>query len=166
MSIEIWQDLLALVRDYDASKGQTSVFTDDIAFINHIIKDGYSLSYNAPSSEKDMAKIVLGYLNEKARTKYLAVNQAGKLSAGGRLVISRILEGFSIEDLKMVIDRKCAQWLNTPEEKWLRPETLFNRTKFESYYGAKQSNAPSGGIGQLAGSVEAAKRRLLGPRQD
>ena len=42
-------------------------------------------------------------------------------------------EGFSVEELKAVIDVKKPQWINDPErKKWLRPETLF-RERFEGY---------------------------------
>ena len=35
--------------------------------------------------------------------------------------------------MKKVVDIKCNQWLGTDAAKYLRPETLFNATKFESY---------------------------------
>ena len=50
---------------------------------------------------------------------------------------ARLSEGFTIEDFKTVIDKKCAEWLGTDYEQYLRPQTLFG-TKFESYL-----NAPS-----------------------
>ena len=44
-------------------------------------------------------------------------------------------EGFTVEDFKTVIDKKCADWLTTDFEQYLRPSTLFG-TKFESYLNA------------------------------
>lgn len=77
--------------------------------------------------EKNIVAPVVAYLNEKAGTKYKATS--GKTKT---LINGRIREGFTLEDFKTVIDVKCAEWLNTPMEKYLRPETLFG-TKFEGY---------------------------------
>lgn len=44
----------------------------------------------------------------------------------------------TVEGVKKMIERQCLVWIGNPEmEKYLRPETLFNRTKFDSYYAAK-----------------------------
>ena len=48
------------------------------------------------------------------------------------LIKARFNEGFTLEDFKIVIDKKCVEWMNTDMQKYLRPETLFG-TKFESY---------------------------------
>ncbi|NCB45345.1 MAG: hypothetical protein EOM59_22360, partial [Clostridia bacterium] len=36
-----------------------------------------------------------------------------------------------------VIDKKCAQWKGTDMDKYLRPSTLFNASKFEGYLNEK-----------------------------
>lgn len=86
---------------------------------------------------------VISHLNEKAGTKYRASTAKTK-----SLIHARIAEGFTIEDFKTVIDKKCAEWIGTEWEKFLRPETLFG-TKFESYLNSKNRkdgyNAESGG---------------------
>lgn len=51
-------------------------------------------------------------------------------------------EGFNVDDFKAVIDKKCADWLKTDMEKYLRPETLFG-TKFEGYLNEKQGRNES-----------------------
>ena len=48
------------------------------------------------------------------------------------LIKARFNEGYTLEDFKIVIDKKCVEWMNTDMQKYLRPETLFG-TKFESY---------------------------------
>ena len=65
-------------------------------------------------------KEVVSYLNEKANKKY-------RHSATGtkKWIEARLNEDFSLEDLKHVVDVKCAEWLGTDNEKYLRPETLF-----------------------------------------
>lgn len=36
-----------------------------------------------------------------------------------------------------MIDRQCQRWMGTSQEEYLRPETLFGKQKFDSYYAAK-----------------------------
>lgn len=70
---------------------------------------------------------IIDYLNLKTNKhfKYTASN-IGKIRA-------RIKEGFTEEDFKQVIDKKCLEWLNDKKmNTYLRPETLFG-SKFESY---------------------------------
>lgn len=74
---------------------------------------------------------VVDYLNEKAGTKYRASSAKTK-----SLIHAREAEGFTLDDFKTVIDRKCTEWLETDWEKFLRPETLFG-TKFEGYLNGK-----------------------------
>ena len=50
-----------------------------------------------------------------------------------RLIEAR-LKDYTVEDCLKVIGIKCSQWKNNPEmNKYLRPETLFNATKFGGY---------------------------------
>ena len=72
---------------------------------------------------------VISYLNQKAGTKFKP-----KAKATMKFVTARIKDGYTIEDMKRVIDAKCEEWLGGEFQKYLRPETLFNATKFESYY--------------------------------
>lgn len=75
---------------------------------------------------------VISYLNEKAGTKYRA-----STSKTQSLIRARVAEDFTLDDFKIVIDKKCAEWLGDEKmEKYLRPETLFG-TKFENYLNAK-----------------------------
>lgn len=46
---------------------------------------------------------------------------------------SRINEGAKWEQFKAVIDHKVKEWKGTEMDKFLRPATLFNRTKFYNY---------------------------------
>lgn len=45
--------------------------------------------------------------------------------------------GVEVEGVKTMIDRQCALWLGTAQAEYLRPSTLFNATKFDGYYAAK-----------------------------
>jgi len=76
-------------------------------------------------------KQVVTYLNEITNSKYKfnsAITQ--------RHINARIAEGFTVEDCKTVIDKKCKEWMGTDMAKYIRPETLFG-TKFESYLNQK-----------------------------
>ena len=72
------------------------------------------------------AKRVLDYLNEKAGTGFKPVESNLKF------IVAR-LKDYSENDLKAVIDKKVKEWKGTKMQAYLRPETLFNATKFESY---------------------------------
>lgn len=79
---------------------------------------------------KEIEEVVI-HLNEKAGTKYKynSKNTTKHIQA-------RIREGYTLEDFKIVIDKKCSEWLNTDMEKYLCPETLFG-SKFEKYLNQK-----------------------------
>ena len=68
-------------------------------------------------------KEVLEYLNLKT----------GKNFRTAKGLLSRLDEGYTVEDCKKVIDIKVSQWLNDPKmKKFLRPDTLFSQ-KFDTY---------------------------------
>lgn len=81
--------------------------------------------------EKEIYISIVEHLNKKAGTSYKASTKKTQTS-----IHARLSEGFTLDDFKTVIDKKCAEWLGTEWEKFLRPETLFG-TKFESYLNAK-----------------------------
>ena len=74
-------------------------------------------------------------MNEKAGTRYKSTTAKTQ-----SLIKSRLSEGFSVDEFKIVIDKMCGAWLgNEKMERYLRPETLFG-TKFEGYLNAKLPN--------------------------
>lgn len=79
---------------------------------------------------KEIYNSVVAYLNEKAGTNFKAASKATQ-----QHINARIAEGFTLEDFKTVIDKKCLDWIGTEWEQYLRPATLFG-TKFESYLNA------------------------------
>ena len=70
---------------------------------------------------------VIDYLNEKAGTRYRK-NTVKTVSS----VAARI-EEYGVDVLKAIIDVKCLEWLGTKMQMYLRPDTLFNKTKCEIY---------------------------------
>ena len=85
---------------------------------------------NKNTSNKEIYSEVLGYLNEKAKTNYRISSKEAQ-----KHINARLSEGFTVEDFKTVIDKKCSEWIGTDYEQYLRPQTLFG-TKFESYLNA------------------------------
>ena len=83
-------------------------------------------------SEKSEAhlpfKEIVDYLNNSAGTNYRASSKKTR-----ELIKARINEGYTLEDFKVVIEKKTREWINDNKMKgYLRPETLFG-TKFEGY---------------------------------
>lgn len=80
---------------------------------------------------------ILTFLNEKAGRQYRPVK------ANLDLITARLKEGFTLEDCKGVVERKCAEWGANPEmAEFLRPETLFGARKFAGYSGQSGNSAP------------------------
>ena len=99
------------------------------------------------NSEKHDMKVIteiVDYLNEKAHKKYRSNNKTTM-----RHINARLKEGRTLSDFKQVIDNRCATWMGTDMEQYLRPETLFG-SKFENYLNAR---APKrrGSDGRLLG---------------
>ena len=78
--------------------------------------------------QKKAANEISSGLKEKTKKHYKA-----NTPKTVRLIRARLKEGFTVEDFKVVIEKKCDDWLgNEKMERYLRPETLFG-TKFEGY---------------------------------
>lgn len=92
----------------------------------------------AQPKEPDPTEEVVNHLNRRAGTQYKPTTANTR-----KLVKARLKEGFTVEDMKLVIDKKCADWLNNPEmAKFLRPDTLFGN-KFEGYLNARTAIRPN-----------------------
>lgn len=88
-------------------------------------------NYNNTNILNNIYSQVINYLNEKTertgKEKYSSTSPKTQT-----LIKARLKEKYELEDFKIVIDKKCKEWLGTDMEKYLRPETLFGN-KFESY---------------------------------
>ena len=88
---------------------------------------------------KEQCSEVVSYLNQKASTAY---RDKGKATT--QFISARLNEGFSVEQLKLVIDKKVLQWKDDEKmKKYLRPATLFNSEKFEAYLNEPAEKAVS-----------------------
>lgn len=72
-------------------------------------------------------RIPIAYLNQKTNSNYKFVD------SNINLVKARLRDGYNLDDFKVVVDKKCGEWGNSDMAKYLRPSTLFNASKFESY---------------------------------
>lgn len=105
---------------------------------------------NTKALNTDEIKYIVEYLNEKAGTKYKHTTAKTKTA-----IHARAAEGFTLDNFKTVIDKKCKEWIGTEYEKYLRPETLFG-TKFEGYLNAKQTERNDTN-GQITGNPDKPK---------
>lgn len=80
--------------------------------------------------------MVIDYLNEKAGTNY-------EHKASARDAIKPRLDEYGIKKCFLVIDKKCAEWKGGEQEKYLRPSTLFRKSKFEEYLNQNIIDGPS-----------------------
>ena len=79
---------------------------------------------------RKLAASVIEALNQRTGRSY------GLNGANADHVVARLKDGASVDLCLAVIDHKAREWSGDPEmAKYLRPETLFNRTKFATYSG-------------------------------
>jgi len=108
---------------------------------------------------KPLVKEVIDYLNLKAKTSYKSNS-----STTIQLVSGRTAEGFKKEDFFKVIDNKVAQWLGTEQQQYLRPITLFSKSKFESYLNQPTNGArkkPTSNVEATRNAISQAKSKLF-----
>lgn len=74
---------------------------------------------------------VLEYLNQVCGTRY-------RSDASKKVIKARLEDKFTVDDCKTVVDKKYRAWKDDPKMiKFLRPETLFAKSHFESYLNEK-----------------------------
>jgi len=79
------------------------------------------------------SRTVLHWLNEKSGRHYREVDTNLKF------ISARLMEpDVTLDGVKLMIERQCRRWKGTAQADYLRPETLFNKTKFDGYYAAKE----------------------------
>ena len=132
-SEELNETVKNIIAEYEEKNGVLR-YCNEIQNENENENDNDNeVSYHDTSNDtsNEIFGEIVSYLNEKAGTKYRATSAKTKTA-----IKARLAEGFALDDFKTVIDKKCAEWIGTEWEKFLRPETLFG-TKFEGYLNAK-----------------------------
>jgi uncharacterized phage protein (TIGR02220 family) len=103
--------------------------------------------------QRDIAIQIIEYLNTKAETTFSV-----KLGSNIELICARLKEGYTISDFKSVIDKKVKDWKGTDWAKFLRPNTLFAKTKIENYLNSNNNDKQSASkFTKFADSVAKAK---------
>jgi uncharacterized phage protein (TIGR02220 family) len=91
---------------------------------------------HGPAAMRTAARELLAYLNKKAEKHFQAI------PANVEPIIARLREGATYDQCRAIIGLKSAEWKSDATmRKFLRPETLFNRTKFASYQGELPATA-------------------------
>lgn len=148
--IEAWMEECAaqnLVRMYSVAetrfielldfrqqiRAKKSKYPDPVGYDEHapIEREAHAQQANDKNAHyRAEAATIIAFLNEKAERNF-DLN-----GANAAHVIARLKEGESVEDMRAVIAKKCREWKGDPKMcMYLRPETLFNRTKYASYKG-------------------------------
>ena len=105
------------------------------------------------NEHRDIAIQVIEYLNSHAETTF-----STKIGSNIELICARIKEGYNIQDFKCVIDKKVKDWKGTDWAKFLRPNTLFAKTKIENYLNSNNNDKqPASKFSKFADSVAKAK---------
>lgn len=85
----------------------------------------------------DDINVIVEYLNDKIGAHYKPNGKKIK-----ELIRARTNEGYTVEDFKIVIDKKFKSWGNDPKMSlYLRPSTLFG-TRFGEYLNEYQAESP------------------------
>ena len=91
------------------------------------------VSSSSTTKFREEAIEILQFLNAKTGQNFRAVHSQLKF------IQARLASGATMEQCKGIVIFKSRQWMGTDQAKFLRPETLFNATKFESYLGEKKA---------------------------
>ena len=79
---------------------------------------------------------IIEYLNVKTGSKFKATTKPYI-----QAIRSRLKEGYTVDDFKTVIDKKCREWKGTKLEKYLTPKTLFAPSHFDTYLNSNETAA-------------------------
>lgn len=92
-----------------------------------VIQTGTLFGMDAP---RNAPHEILEFLNAKTGHGYRPV------AVNIDQIKARLKEGATLQECKSIIAMKTREWKNDPVmSKFLRPATLFNRTKFWQYHG-------------------------------
>jgi uncharacterized phage protein (TIGR02220 family) len=143
--------LVDKLKKYCETEGRSQTWVANKALNDYLAKPTGIVSYkgetwtpnlspslvNKPSAKKpiavaadDTADKVIDYLNSQAGTRY-------KHTDTNRKLINVRLKEYTKREVFDVITKKANEWRGTEMERYLRPSTLFNATKFEEYLNQK-----------------------------
>lgn len=120
-TVSIGKDRLGKVR-----LGKDRIGKDSIDTLCHVSHDDVDKSHIE----------IIEYLNVKTGSKFKATTKPYI-----QAIRSRLKEGYTVNDFKTVIDKKCREWQGTKLEKYLTPKTLFAPSHFDTYLNSNEMAA-------------------------
>ncbi len=84
-------------------------------------------------AEWPIVERVLGKLTEATGVRFKDRHRNGRPTGYVKFVLRRLREDVTEEELRKVIRHRATLWRGTDQEKYLTPETLFGREKFDTY---------------------------------
>lgn len=121
--VSIGKDRLGKVRLGKDRIGKDRVGKDSIDTLCHVTHDDVDKSHIE----------IIEYLNIKTGSKFKATTKPYI-----QAIRSRLKEGYTVDDFKTVIDKKCREWKGTKLEKYLTPKTLFAPSHFDTYLNSNE----------------------------
>lgn len=122
-TVSIGKDRLGKVRLGKDRIGKDRVGKDSIDTLCHVSHDDVDKSHIE----------IIEYLNLKTGSKFKPTNKPYV-----QAIRSRLKEGYTVDDFKTVIDKKCREWKGTKLEKYLTPKTLFAPSHFDTYLNSNE----------------------------
>lgn len=99
---------------------------------------------------------IIEYLNLKTGSKFKPTTKPYV-----QAIRSRLKEGYTVNDFKTVIDKKCREWKGTKLEKYLTPKTLFAPSHFDTYLNSNEMATMTDTekkVAELAALIDAVER--------
>ena len=101
---------------------------------DRIGKDSIDTLCHVSHDDVDKSHIeIIEYLNFRTGSKFKATTKPYI-----QAIRSRLKEGYTVDDFKTVIDKKCREWKGTKLEKYLTPKTLFAPSHFDTYLNSNE----------------------------
>ena len=125
-TVSIGKDRLGEVRIGKDRIGKDRIGKDSIDTLCHVSHDDVDKSHYE----------IIEYLNLKTGSKFKPTTKPYV-----QAIRSRLKEGYTVDDFKTVIDKKCREWKGTKLEKYLTPKTLFAPSHFDTYLNSNEMAA-------------------------
>lgn len=125
-TVSIGKDRLGKVRLGKVRLGKDRVGKVSIDTLCHVSHDDVDKSHYE----------IIEYLNIKTGSKFKPTTKPYV-----QAIRSRLKEGYTVDDFKTVIDKKCREWKGTKLEKYLTPKTLFAPSHFDTYLNSNEMAA-------------------------
>lgn len=125
-TVSIGKDRLGKVRIGEDRIGKDRVGKVSIDTLCHVTHDDVDKSHIE----------IIECLNLKTGSKFKATTKPYI-----QAIRSRLKEGYTVDDFKTVIDKKCREWKGTKLEKYLTPKTLFAPSHFDTYLNSNEMAA-------------------------